>query len=103
MSLNIEIFIQGNDDCTAFQFQKASANPRICTMYTYAELPYHPDHPGVVSSSDSNTASLTCGLCAKGPKARQAWKNDRLYCFTKGVVVYRIQSLRDALHLKLYR
>ena len=87
LSLNIKIFIQGNDDCTAFQFQKASANPGTCTMYNYAELPYHPDHPGAVSSSDfdSNTAPLICGLCAKGPEAKQARKTDG-YCFPKGIV-----------------
>ena len=52
-------------------------------MYTYAELPYH---PGAVSSSDSdsNTAPLICGLCAKGPEAKQAWKTDGSYCFSKG-------------------
>ena len=54
-------------------------------MYTYAELP---NHPGMISSSDSdsNTSSLICGLCAKGPEARQAWKTNSLYCFTKGKV-----------------
>ena len=76
-------------------------------MYNYTELPYHPDHPdhpGVISSfdPDSNTASLICGLCAKGPEARQAWKTNGSYCFTKGVV-NRIHSLIDALHLKLSR
>ena len=57
-------------------------------MYTYAELPYHPDHPVLLqvssSDSDSNTASLICGLCAKGPEAKQAWKTDGSYCFSKG-------------------
>ena len=87
LPLNIEIFIQGNDDCTAFQFKKAPANPGTCTMYTYAELPYH---PGAVSSSDSDsdTVPFICGLCAKGPQVKKVWKTDRLYCFPNGIVTY---------------
>ena len=89
--MNIEIFIQGNDNCTAFQFHKAPENPGACTMYNYTELPYHPDHPDhprVVSScdSDSYTCSLICGLCAKGPEAREAWETNGSYCFTTGII-----------------
>ena len=56
-------------------------------MYDSAELPFHPDHLGG-SSSDSayEAAPVICGLCAKGPKATEAWRNNGKYCFSDGKV-----------------
>ena len=57
-------------------------------MYNYAELSSHPDlvpSPKRVPGSDSDTAPLICGLCPKGPEAREDWTESKPYCFKEGL------------------
>ena len=52
-------------------------------MYNNAELPTHPDRVPSPDDPDSGSDSspVICGLCAKGPEAREAWNKTNVYCF----------------------